>query len=95
MTDSERWLWMAEELRKVGKIEYGLCRFFFGMWWADVIDDGTFNRMIDQLYSYRSQLPGVSLTSGYFWPEGELAPRIAACEKLAELTRAEARKETT
>ena len=83
MTDAEAWADLGENLKGAGFVKYGLCSCLQEMAVYGATSFGQTDRMKEQLYTYRERL-GASC-GRYFWPEGQLAPRVKACAKLARL----------
>ena len=102
MTDSERWQAFGELLDALGEMPpydvggvfggvngeicRGLCDILLSAKWDGCLTDAQRWRMRAQLLVNRSRLTK-NKTDRYFWPCGEVAPRIEACYKLAEWTK--------
>lgn len=83
MTDAEAWAVLAETVRAAGPYRGGLCDTLVRAAREGVIGLRQWRRMEHQLYEYRHiYSKGVK----HFWPLGQVAPRVRACYKLAEIT---------
>ena len=95
MTLADRWQAIGETLQMTGEMPpfdeddvcWGLCAV---LWLA--FDDGWLTE--DELHGMEKQLTEFRsrLTEGngiYFWPTGQVAPRIEACFKIAKWLREE------
>lgn len=90
MTDYEVWMEIAEHMRGSGEIPtseccagggiYGLCASIEDAYHAAVVG---IEQEVRMKHALRSKYGHLVDGDRFFWPMGEIPPRIAACEALA------------
>lgn len=89
MTDAEFWAVLAINMEQAGTLpglSYktacpGLCAVLMMARWLALISKGQERRLYKQL-----QRVGPAHAALFWWPQYAVAPRVAACRKLARLT---------
>lgn len=83
MTDAEAWAVIGETVRGARYAYYGgLCNTLVQACREGVLEPYQWRRMEAQLYKHRKKISRGKL---HFWPLHQIAPRVRACYRLAEL----------
>lgn len=92
MTNAEFWEKLAEYLERERKMPLdengnsckGLCDCITAAWWRGELSEETHSIIVHSLWAIR---PSDADEHRFWWPLGEVAPRIAACRELARIAR--------
>lgn len=90
MTDAEAWAVLGATIEGARFVNTGLCHVLVDARGCGLISTPQAYRMRKDLYD-TPRLLGVKHQEGYFWPRGQVAPRVRACYKLAGIAARKAR----